>query len=140
MTPGNILQDDRAVRAMLALYRRVAIVGLSPKPDRDSYKVAAYLQKNGYIILPVRPGQKEILGETTYSSLDDIIGPVDIVTVFRRSDQVLPHATEALRLRPKLFWMQLGIENPAAAQLLTAAGIDVIMNRCMKIEHERRFG
>jgi len=138
--PANVLTDDRTMRDLLGKCRRIAIVGLSPKQERDSYKVALYLQKKGYIILPVRPGQKEILGEKVYSSLEDISEPVDIVNVFRRSDLVLPHAREALRLNPKLFWMQLGIENLEAAQLLTKAGVDVVMDRCIKIEHERLIG
>lgn len=140
MKSGLVCTDDHSLRQLLGASRRIAIVGLSPKPDRDSYKVAAYLQQKGYSIVPVRPGQKKILGEIAYGSLDDIEGPVDIVDVFRRSDQVPPHAHEALRLRPKLFWMQLGIENPEAARLLTTAGVDVVMNRCIKIEHARLIG
>ncbi len=138
--PAHVLTDDRTMRDLLGKCRRIAIVGLSPKQERDSYKVALYLQKKGFIILPVRPGQKEILGEKVYSSLEDISEPVDIVNVFRRSDLVLPHAREALRLKPKLFWMQLGIENLEAVQLLTKAGVDVVMDRCIKIEHERLIG
>jgi hypothetical protein len=99
--------------------------------------VAAYLQQHGYRVLPVRPAQAEILGEKAYASLDDIAGPVDIIDVFRSPDQILPHAQEALRLKPKVFWMQEGIENREAAALLTAAGIHVVMNRCIKRDHAR---
>jgi len=137
MKTGRILNTDEDVKAALASAKTVAIVGLSPKPDRDSYQVAAYLQQRGYRMLPVRPAQAEILGEKAFASLDDIPGPVDIIDVFRSSDQVLPHAREALRLKPKLFWMQEGIENHEAAALLTAAGIDVVMNRCIKHDHAR---
>lgn len=137
MKTGRILSTDEDVKAALASAKTVAIVGLSPKPDRDSYQVAAYLQQRGYRVLPVRPAQAEILGEKVFASLDDIPGLVDIIDVFRSSDQVLPHAREALRLKPKLFWMQEGIENHEAAALLTAAGIDVVMNRCIKHDHAR---
>lgn len=137
MKTGRILNTDEDVKAALASAKTVAIVGLSPKPDRDSYQVAAYLQQRGYRVLPVRPAQAEILGEKVFASLDDIPGLVDIIDVFRSSDQVLPHAREALRLKPKLFWMQEGIENHEAAALLTAAGIDVVMNRCIKHDHAR---
>lgn len=137
MKTGRVLTADEDLRELLSNFKTIAVVGLSPKPDRDSYQVAAYLQQNGYRVLPVRPAQSEILGEKAYASLDDISGPVDIVDVFRSSEQVLPHAREALRLKPKVFWMQEGIENQAAAELLTAAGIDVVMNRCIKREHAR---
>lgn len=137
MKTGRVLTADEDLRELLSNFKIIAVVGLSPKPDRDSYQVAAYLQQNGYRVLPVRPAQSEILGEKAYASLDDISGPVDIVDVFRSSEQVLPHAREALRLKPKVFWMQEGIENQAAAELLTAAGIDVVMNRCIKREHAR---
>lgn len=124
---------------MLQHLNTVAVVGLSPKPDRDSYRVARYLQQQGISIIPIRPGPKEILGVKAYPSLDDVHLEVDIVNVFRHSDKVLAHAHEALRLKPKAFWMQLNIENLEAAELLTTAGIDVVMNRCIKIEYERLF-
>jgi len=137
MKIGRVLNADEDVKALLLKAKTIAIVGLSPKPDRDSYQVAAYLQQHGYRVLPVRPAQTEILGEKAHASLDDIPGPVDIIDVFRSSDQVLPHAREALRLKPNVFWMQEGIENHEAAALLTAAGIDVVMNRCIKHDHAR---
>ena len=114
-------------------------MGLSPKPERDSNRVATYLKAQGYRIIPVRPGQNEILDEKAYASLDDIKDSVDIVDVFRNPDQVMAHVLEAIRLKPKAFWMQLGIENAEAASLLTEAGIDVIQNRCIKIDHEKLF-
>lgn len=137
MNTGKIVSRDTEIKNILETIRTIAVVGLSPKPARDSHRVAAYLQSQGYTIIPVRPGQKHVLGEKAYASLDDIPGPVDAVNVFRRSDQVLAHAREALRLRPKVFWMQQDIENAEAAGLLTAAGIDVVMNRCIKVEHAR---
>ena len=140
MIPGRIYTEDGDLREILKRCKSIAILGLSPKPERDSHKVAEFLQDKGYRVIPVRPGQKEILGERAYASLNEVDGPVDIVDVFRRSDQILPHAREALRLKPKVFWMQLGIENHEAAQMLTAEGIDVVMNRCLKIEYERLLG
>jgi len=137
MKPGKIITDDPEIKYILENAKAVAVIGLSPKTTRDSNMVAAYLKKQGYRIIPVRPGQKEILGEKAYKTLDDIEGPVDIVNVFRNPDQIVFHAYEALRLQPKIFWMQLNIENKQAADLLTAGGIDVVMNRCIKVEHER---
>jgi len=140
MGTGQIITDDRRIHELLIRAKTIAVLGLSPKPDRDSYRVAAYLKDHGYRVIPVRPAQAEILGEKAYPSLDDLPGPVDIVDVFRSPEQILPHAREALHLRPLAFWMQEGIANPEAAGLLTAAGIDVVMDRCIKREHERLFG
>ena len=136
MKPGKIINDDNIIRHLLINARTIAVVGLSPKPERDSNMVARYLKDHGYRIIPVRPAQKEILGEKAYSSLDDIDESMDIVNVFRNSAQIMPHAHEALRVKPKLFWMQLGIENQKAAELLTNAGIDVVMNKCIMVEHD----
>lgn len=139
MRPGKIITSDSDLSEMFQHLKTVAVVGLSPKPERDSYTVARYLQQRGISIIPIRPGQKKILNATAYSSLDDVPVPVDIVDVFRSSDKVLAHAHETLRLKPRAFWMQLNIENLEAAELLTTAGIDVVMNRCIKIEYERLF-
>ena len=137
MKPGKIINDDNIIRHMLINARTIAVVGLSPKPERDSNIVAGYLKDHGYRIIPVRPAQKEILEEKAYSSLDDIDESIDIINVFRNPAQVMPHAYEALRIKPKLFWMQLGVENQEAAELLAKAGIDVVMNRCIMLEHDR---
>lgn len=137
MKTGKIITEDDDIKSILENARTIAIVGLSPKPERDSNKVAEYLKKQGYRIIPVRPEQKEILGEKAYATLDDIQEKVDIVDVFRNPAQIVPHALETARLSPNVFWMQLNIENPEAAALLTEAGIDVVMNKCIKIEHDR---
>jgi predicted CoA-binding protein len=137
MKPGKIIKNDSDIKDLLENAKTIAILGLSPKPDRESNKVAKYLKDNGYSIIPVRPGQKEILGQSVYATLDDIKEDVDIVDVFRNPEHVLPHAHEAIQIQPKVFWMQLGIENQEAASLLVKAGIDVVMNRCIKIEHDR---
>jgi predicted CoA-binding protein len=140
MKTGRIITADADIKAVLTSSKTIAVLGLSPKPGRDSYQMAAYLKDRGYTVIPVRPAQAEILGEKAYPSLDDVPGPVDIVDVFRSSEQILPHAHEALRRKPGTFWMQEGIENREAAALLTAAGIDVVMDRCIKREHARLFG
>lgn len=139
MKKGRIINSDSELKAILEQAKVIAVLGLSPKPERDSNKVARYLQDNGYKIIPVRPAQKELLGEKAYKSLDDVSNPVDIVNVFRNSSQIMPHAHEAIRNGAKVFWMQLGIENEEAAELLMSAGIDVIMNRCTKVDHESFF-
>jgi len=137
MKTGKIIENDRDIKRLLLNSRTIAVLGLSPKPARDSNMVAGYLKEQGYRIIPVRPAQKEILGEKAYASLNDIKEPVDIVNVFRNSSQIMPHAEEALRLKPKVFWMQLNIENHEASELLMAAGIDVVMNKCIMVERER---
>jgi len=133
---GRILTDPRDIRTLLKSAATIAVLGLSPKPGRDSYRVAAYLKDQGYRIIPVRPAQKEILGEPAYDSLTAIPFPVDIVDAFRNPADILKHTPEVLAIRPRAFWMQLGIENHEAAGILTQAGIDVIMNRCIKIDHD----
>jgi hypothetical protein len=137
LKPGKIITEDSDIKDILENAKTIAILGLSPKPDRASNEVARYLKDHGYRIIPVRPGQKEILGQRTYATLDDIKENVDIVDVFRNPEQILPHAHEAIRMQPKVFWMQLGIENQEVASFLVKAGIDVVMNKCIKIEHGR---
>ena len=137
MKKGRIISDDETIKEILLNCHTVAVLGLSPKPERDSHMVATYLKSNGYTILPVRPGQKELLGERAYTSLEEIEEPVDMVNVFRKSEVVPQHAREAIRLQPKIFWMQLGIASQEAADILTDAGIDVIMDKCIKVEHAR---
>ena len=137
MKSGKIIKEDSEIEDILENARTIAILGLSPKPERDSNKVARYLKDHGYRIIPVRPGREEILGQSAYATLDDIKEHVDIVDVFRNPEQIVPHAHEAIRMQAKVFWMQLGIENQEAASLLVKAGIDVVMNKCIKIEHDR---
>lgn len=139
MKLGKIITEDSEIRHILTDSKTIAVLGLSPKPERDSHVVAKYLKEQGYKIIPVRPKHKEILGEKTYPSIEDIKEPVDIVNVFRNSSQIMPHAHEAIRIKPKVFWMQLNIENYEAAELLTKAGIDVVMNHCISVEHDRLF-
>lgn len=137
MKSGQIITEDEKIEKILKTTKTIAILGLSPKPERDSNMVARYLKTQGYTIIPVRPGQDKILGEKAYASLDDIHEPIDMINVFRNPAQILPHAHEALRKMPGVFWMQLNIENQEAAELLITGGIDVVMNKCIKVEHER---
>ena len=137
MKSGRIINEDDAIKAILEKSKTIAILGLSPKPERDSHRVAEYLQKQGYRIFPVRPAQKEILGEKAYRSLDEIKASVDIVNAFRNPNVIMPHAYEAIRHKAKVFWMQLDIKHQEAAELLVEAGIDVVMDKCIMVEHER---
>jgi predicted CoA-binding protein len=133
---GKILTDNSEIKKILKDANTIAVVGLSPKPQRDSNMAGRYLKEKGYKVIPVRPAQKEILGEKAYASLDDIEEPVDIITVFRNSARIMPHARMALRLKPKVFWMQLNIENREASELLVSEGINVVMNSCIMVEYE----
>ena len=122
------------IKELLAAAGNIAVVGLSDKPDRVSYMIAEAMQQKGYRIIPVNPNADFILGETCYPSLSDIPEPVDIVNVFRRSDQVVPVAEEAVKIKAKVYWLQLGIYNDEAAEIGQAGGLEVIMDRCIKVE------
>ena len=115
----------------------VAVVGLSPNPDRPSHRVTRYLKEQGYRIIPVNPGAREILGEVCYSDLSSIPEPVDVVDIFRRSEEVLSIVEEAVKIGAKAVWMQEGVINEEAATLARGAGLTVVMDRCMLKEHQR---
>ena len=125
--------DD--VQRILETTKTIAVVGLSDKPDRDSYQVAAYLQQQGYRIIPVNPRAKEVLGEKAYASLRDVPEPVEVVQIFRRSEEVLPIVEDAIAVGAKVIWMQSGIVNEEAAARAEAAGLKVIMDACMRSAH-----
>ncbi len=127
----------RTVEDILKGSKTVAVVGLSPKPDRPSYDVARYLQARGYRIIPVNPQATEILGEKSYPSLSAVPAPVDVVDIFRRSEDVPPIVDEAVRAKAKVVWMQEGIVNEQAADAARRVGLDVVMDRCMQKEHKR---
>ncbi len=120
--------------------RTVAVVGLSDKPERPSYGVAGYLAAHGYTIIPVNPMIKEWNGIKAYPSLSDIPIKVDVVDIFRRSEDVPPVVDEAIKIGAKAVWMQLGIVNEEAAEKARKAGLSVVMDRCMKIEHAKLKG
>jgi len=123
------------VKTILKEYKTIAVVGLSPKPERDSHKVASYLKEEDYEIIPVNPGQKEILGLKSYPNLKAIPFPIDIVDIFRRPEAIPPIVDDAIEMGAKVVWMQLGIANNQAAEKAREAGLQVVMNKCMKIEH-----
>jgi predicted CoA-binding protein len=127
--------DD--LRQILADTKIIAVVGLSDKPDRPSHTVPAYLQRQGYRIIPVNPTISEVLGEKAYASLRDIPVPVDVVEIFRRAEDVLPIVEDAIAIGAKVVWMQLGIVNEEAAARAESAGLTVVMNTCMGATHQR---
>ncbi|HZA97314.1 MAG TPA: CoA-binding protein [Gemmatimonadales bacterium] len=119
--------------------RRIAVVGLSRKPQRPSHGVAAYLQRAGYIIIPVHPVGGTTLGERVYPDLQSAAanaGPIDIVNIFRRSEHIPALLDQLLEIRPQLVWMQQGIRHADVARQLEAAGIDVVMDRCLAVDHQ----
>jgi len=134
------MNDATEIQAALASARTIAVVGCSPNPDRPSNAIAGYLREHGYQVIPVNPGHREILGETCYPSLAEIPGEVriDIVDVFRRSDQVAPVAEQAIARGAGFFFMQQGVVDVDSAGRLEAAGIPVAMDRCILVEHASR--
>jgi predicted CoA-binding protein len=139
---GRIIESDGGISEVLAAARRVAVLGIKPAwTGKPAYYVPEYVQRAGYEIVPVPvyyPEVTEILGQPVYRRLIDVPGTIDMVNVFRRSDDVPPHVPDIISARPRVVWMQLGIRNDAAAAVLTAAGIDVVMDRCLLVEVERR--
>ena len=125
------------IRQLLATSRTVAVVGLSPKESRPSNMVARYLVNAGFHVVPVNPGQETILGLPCYPDLAAIPEPVEIVDIFRRAEEVGPVVDEAIRLGARAVWMQEGIVNEAAAAKARAAGLIVVMDRCIKTDHQR---
>jgi len=123
------------IRRILTGSKNIAVVGLSPKPNRPSHQVAAYLMDAGYTVIPVNPGQDMILGRTCYPNLTAVPIPVDMVDIFRRPEEVVPVVEEAIAIGAKYIWMQEGIINNEAAAKAEAAGLEVIMDRCTKIDH-----
>ena len=127
MQEANILKE----------YNIVAVVGLSTDPNRPSHRVAKYLISQGYKVIPVNPDAREILGKRSYTTLSSIPEPIEIVDIFRRSEEVLPIVDEAIKIGAKAVWMQEGVINEEAAARARDAGLDVVMDKCMKKEHEK---
>jgi predicted CoA-binding protein len=132
--------DIPTLRRILRDCRTIAVVGLSAEWHRPSYFAAKYMQQHGYRIVPVNPRYDEVLGERCYPSLEAIEGPVDMVDVFRRTGDVLPIARQAIAIGARCLWQQIGVKNLEAAELAAGAGLDTVMDRCVKIEHARIFG
>ncbi len=134
--PGFNPANDE-IREILKRYKTVAVVGLSDKPERDSYIVAKYLKAHGYIIIPVNPASSEILGEKCYPDLASIPQQVDIVDIFRKVDAIPGIVDEAIKIKAKVVWMQLGLAHDEAALKAKNAGLLVVQSRCIKVEHAK---
>ena len=133
--PQNRNEDIEDILKM----KVIAVVGCSDNPERPSHQVASYLKDAGYRIIPVHPKHTEVLGEKCYPSLLDIPEPIEVVDIFRRSDQVLPSVEEAVRINAKAVWLQDGVTNPAAEQLARKNGLRVVADDCIMRQHLSRF-
>jgi predicted CoA-binding protein len=134
------MDDINTLRRILSQSRVIAVVGLSADWFRPSYFAAKYLQEHGYRVIPVNPRYEAILGEKCYKSLRDIPEKVDIVDCFRKTADIPPICDEAIAIGAKVLWQQLGVRNEAAADKARAAGLEAVLDRCVKIEHGRLFG
>jgi uncharacterized protein len=134
------MDDISTLRRILRDHRTIAVVGLSANWYRPSFFAAKYMQEHGYRVIPVNPQYESVLGEKCYKSLREIPGKVDIVDCFRRGEEIPALAEDAIAIGAKVLWMQLGVTNAAARAKAEAAGLLVVENRCVKIEHARLFG
>ena len=139
MSPKS-LNDQSVIKEILATKGKIVIVGLSPKPERDSNRVAQYMIGHGYEIVPVNPMSQEILGRKCYPSIADVPGEIAVVDVFRKSDDVPPIVEQAIAKGAKFLWLQLGVVHQEAAQTALNAGMGVVMKKCIKIEHSLKNG
>jgi predicted CoA-binding protein len=135
-----IVDDVAGLTRILAQSRTIAVVGLSANWYRPSFFAAKYLQEHGYRVIPVNPNYTEVLGERCYPSVAAIPEPVDVVDAFRKADEMPALAREAVAKGARVLWMQLGVRNDVAARIASDAGLDVVMDRCVKIEHARILG
>lgn len=131
---------NEEIKQILLSTRTIAAVGLSSNPEKESYAIVEYLQQQGYRILPVNPTASDILGEKTYPDLESIPDKVDVVQLFRKSEDVPPFVDSAIKIGAKVVWMQVGIENEEAARKAEAAGLTVVMNACMRVVHRMLIG
>ena len=130
--------SDDEIKEIFSL-KNVAVIGMSKHPDKAAHFVPKYLSEQGYNIIPINPTRNEILNKKSYQSVSEVDQPIDIVDVFRPSDQVLPVVEEAIKMKPKVIWLQQGIHNEEAEELARKEGIKVVFNRCMLAEHQRLF-
>jgi predicted CoA-binding protein len=133
------MNNDRTIREILSTAKTVASVGLSSSPAKESYGIVAYMQDKGYRIIPVNPTADEILGEKVYADLPSIPEKVDVVQLFRPSEEVAPFVDQAIQIGARVVWMQEGIRDDESARKAEAAGLIVVMDRCMRAEHIRLF-
>lgn len=140
LLPEGATASADPILDILKSYKNIAVVGLSSNSTRPSYGVTQYLQSAGYHIIPVNPNETQVLGEKAYARVEDVPEKVEIVDIFRRPEDVPPAVDSAIRAGAKVIWMQLGIENQAAAEKARAAGLTVVMDACMLVEHKKRRG
>ncbi len=138
LLPDGAAPSADPIFDILTKYKSIAVVGLSSNPARPSYGVTEYMQSAGYHIIPVNPNETDVLGEPSYASLEEIPQKIEIVDIFRCPDQVPPVVDAAIRANAKVIWMQLGIANESAAEKARAAGITVVMDACILVEHKKR--
>ncbi|MGB9465190.1 MAG: CoA-binding protein [Candidatus Acidiferrum sp.] len=138
LLPDGVSAAADPIFEILKNYKTIGVVGLSSNPARASYEVTEYMQGAGYKIIPVNPNEKEVLGERSYARLEDVPEKIEIVDVFRRAEDVPPVVESAIRVGAKVVWMQLGIENAEAAERARAAGLIVVEDACILVEHRRR--
>ena len=131
-------RDADPIAEILNKCKTIAVVGLSSNPNRPSHEVTEYMQRAGYLIIPVNPNETEVLGEKSYMQLEDVPGKVDVVNIFRRPKEVPPVVESAIRVGARVVWMQLGIESEEAAEKARAAGLAVVEDACILIEHRKR--
>lgn len=129
------MSTDQEIQQILKDTKTIAVVGISHKAHRASYQVAKFLIEKGYTVIPVNPKYEEVLGQACYAKLEDIPVDVDMVDCFRRSEEIVPIAESAIRIGAKVLWMQLGVESDDAAEMAKSAGMQVVMNRCPKIDY-----
>ena len=138
LLPEGAKASADPILEILKNYKTIAVVGLSAKPARPSHGVAEYMQAAGYRIIPVNPNEKEVLGEKSYARLEDVPEKIEIVDIFRRAEEVPAVVESAIRVGVKVAWMQLGIENAEAAERARAAGLIVVEDACIYVEHKKR--
>jgi uncharacterized protein len=131
------IEDDKKIKDILSSSKTIAVVGASNKPLRDSHRIMQYLVREGYIVIPVNPMYKEIDGEKCYPNLTSIGKPIDIIDVFRNPDSVDEIVVEAIAVKAKTIWFQLGVVNAAAARKAEQAGLEVVMDHCIAVDHSR---
>jgi predicted CoA-binding protein len=139
LVPSGAEAADDAILDLLKKYKTIAVVGLSSNRMRPSYGVTEYMKSAGYRIIPVNPNETEVLGEKSYARLEDVPEIIEIVDIFRRAEKVPPVVESAIRVGAKVVWMQLGVENEAAAEKAQAAGLTVVEDACILIEHRKRL-
>jgi len=136
--PDDVPAGDDPIAEILRKYKTIAVVGLSSNPMRPSHGVASYMQSAGYRIIPVNPNEREVLGERSYARVEDVPEKIEIVDIFRRPAEVLPAVDGAIRAGARVVWMQPGVVNEEAAEKARAAGLIVVMDACVLIEHKKR--